>query len=301
MSGELVTVPSVAHAALLARNGEYAEAERVLRELGGRDSTDPAVLDLLARIHAQRGELLEADQCWALALRLDADHLPAREGRKRIAALATRRPRPGRVVLVVALAAVAVGGAGVAGGLVVDRSGALGAELDEIQDGQRAQAERIDDLGGRLDQTTSGPRQAVDGVAAALAGHPALTTRTDAGALTVTFSTGVFRAGTRLSDSGSSALAELARRLGPAAANVTITVVGHTEDAQVSGGSGYTTNAELGLARAMTAAERMSEASGLPLATFAVSSSGAASPPFPNTTAEDRARNRTVTVVVRPR
>ncbi|MGC7096792.1 OmpA family protein [Amycolatopsis lurida] len=301
MSEELVAVPSIAHATLLARNGEYAEAERVLGELGGRDSTDPAVLDLLARIHAQRGELLDADQCWALALRLDADHLPARDGRKRIKALATRRPRPGRVVLVVALAAVAAGGAGVAGGLIGDRSGALVAELDKIQDGQRAQADRLDDLGGRLDQTTSRPRRAVDDFAAALAGHPALVARTDAEAITVTFPTGVFRAGTRLSDSGSAALADLVRLLGPAAANVTITVVGHTEDARVSGGSGYTTNAELGLARAMTAAERMSEVSGLPPATFALSSSGAANPPFPNTTAEGRERNRTVTVVVRPR
>ena len=55
MSGELVAAsPSFARAADLARSGEFTEAQEVLRELGGRDSADPAVLDLLARIHQHR-------------------------------------------------------------------------------------------------------------------------------------------------------------------------------------------------------------------------------------------------------
>jgi chemotaxis protein MotB len=97
------------------------------------------------------------------------------------------------------------------------------------------------------------------------------------------------------------ALADLAQRLGPHAGDASITVVGHTEDSPVSRNSGYASNAELGLARATAAAERMSTASGLPLSAFALSSAGSVNPPYPNTTAEDRARNRTVTVVVRPR
>src|SRR3954453_3031991 len=104
MSKELTTTPSIGHAAELARSGDYTEAEQMLRELGGRDSADPVVLDLLARIHAQRGELFDADECWALALRLDAGFAPALAGRQRIAVLVTRRlrPRTGRVVLIVA-------------------------------------------------------------------------------------------------------------------------------------------------------------------------------------------------------
>lgn len=69
----------------------------------------------------------------------------------------------------------------------------------------------------------------------------------------------------------------------------------------MSRNSGYATNAELGLARAVAAAERLSTASGLPLSVFALSSAAEANPPFPNTTAESRAQNRTVTVVLRPR
>jgi outer membrane protein OmpA-like peptidoglycan-associated protein len=305
MSEDLTTTPSLADAALLARSGEYAEAEKVLRELGGKSSTDPAVLDLLARIHAQRGELFDADECWALALRLDADFVPARTGRKRIATLVSGRlrPRTGRVALAAALVAAAIGAAGVTGGLLMgDRSDpAMLAELDDIQDGQREQADRLDDLDDRLDQPVLRQQRVLDNLHTALAGNPALVAGADAGAVVVTFSNGVFRTGARLSEAGTTALADLVRRLGPSVADVTITVVGHTEDARVSRNSGYTTNAELGLARATVAAERMSEASGLPLSTFLLSSSGAANPPFPNTTARSRAQNRTVTVVVRPR
>lgn len=307
MSTELTATSALANAAELARNGEYAEAEKVLRELGGRESGDPAVLDLLARIHAQRGELFDADECWALALRLDADFAPARAGRQRIAALVARRLRPGagRVALIVALAAVAVVGAGVAGGLLTtERPGpdpTVLAELDDVQSSQRAQAERLDDIGERLDQEVLRQQRVLDDLTAALAGNPALAARVDTGAVVVAFPTGVFSTGVRLSDSGSAALADLAVRLGPFVSDVSITVVGHTEDARVSRSSGYASNAELGLARATAAAERMSGAGGVPLSAFALSSSGAANSPFPNTTAEDRARNRTVTVVVRPR
>ncbi|GAA1302563.1 OmpA family protein [Saccharothrix xinjiangensis] len=308
MSGELVTTsPSVARAADLARSGEFGEAEEVLRELGGRDSADPAVLDLLARIHAQRGELFDADECWALALRLDAGFAPARAGRRRIAALLARRlrPRTGRVLLAVAWVAVAVAGAGVAvGSRSAEPPGpdpVVLAELDEVQDDQRAQAERLDGIDDRLGQTALRQQRVLDDLLTALAGNPALTTGVESGAVVVAFPTGVFSAGVRFADDGGVALSDLARRLRPFAADVSITVVGHTEDAQVSGSTGYTTNAELGTARATLAAERMSEASGLPLTTFSLSSSGAANPPFSNATTEGRARNRTVTVVVSPR
>lgn len=308
MSGELVAAsPSFARAADLARSGEFTEAQDVLRELGGRDSADPAVLDLLARIHAQRGELFDADECWALALRLDADFAPARAGRRRIAALMARRlrPRGGRVVLVVALVAVAVAGGGVAVRLLpVQRPGpdpVVLAELDEVQRGQRAQAERLDGMDDRLGQTALRQQRVLDNLRAALAGNPALITRVDGGAVVVAFPTGVFSTGVQFSEAGSAALSDLAQRLRPFAGDVTITVVGHTEDAQVSSSTGYTTNAELGTARATLAAERMSEASGLLSATFSLSSSGAANPPFTNATTEGRAQNRTVTVVVSPR
>ncbi|GAA4861292.1 OmpA family protein [Saccharopolyspora cebuensis] len=282
----------------LAGDGDYAEAEQLLRELGGRGSTDPAVLDLLARIHAQRGELFDADECWALALRLDADFAPARAGRQRIAALVARRMRPrgGRVALA-ALAAVLFTGTGVAVGVLVEQppgpDPTVLAALAQVRDGQRDQAERLGSRGERLDR-----QRALDALGAVLAGDPAFLARVDADAVVVTFPTGVFRSGTSLSRTGSAALGDLARRLGPLTGDTSITVVGHTADVQTSRSP---TDAELGLARARTAAERMSEAGGLPLSVFALLSSGTADRPFPTATPEGRARNRTVTVVLRPR
>jgi flagellar motor protein MotB len=306
VSNELVaTSSSFARSADLARSGKLTEAEEALRELGGRDSADPAVLDLLARIYAQRGELFDADECWALALRLDPDFAPARAGRRRIAALVARRLRPRTGLVVLAVALVAVTGAGVVVGLTAAEprgpDPVVLAQLDDVQRGRREQAERLDGIDDRLGETVLRRQRVLDNLTTALAGNPEFTTRVDAGAVVVAFPTGVFRTGVRFSDAGTAALSDLAQRLRPFATDVSITVVGHTEDAQVSSSTGYTSNAELGAARAILAAERMSEASGLPLATFLLSSSSAANPPFTNATTEGRLRNRTVTVLVSPR
>jgi flagellar motor protein MotB len=300
MSTEL-SAATVARAADLARHGEYDDAVAILVELGGRESDDPRVLDLLARIHAQRGELYDADECWALALRIDGDLTQARAGRQRIAAMVARRQRPrtGRVLLVVAVAAVAVTGAGVVGGLVTRQPSGPDPALADLRAGQRDQADRLADIDARLDSAQR-DEQVLAEVQAALAGSPVLTARLSGDAVIVTFPAGVFRAGDRLSDTGAPALTELATRLLPLDSDVAVTVTGHTEDAPVSGGR-FRDNVDLGQARAQAAAAVLAQASGLPLSTFALASSGSANPPFPNTTAEERARNRTVTVTVRAR
>ncbi|MDQ3402537.1 MAG: hypothetical protein M3548_03970, partial [Actinomycetota bacterium] len=55
----------LAEAADAARAGDYLAALRVLAQL---DQDDPARLDLLARVHAQRGDLDAADETWARLL-----------------------------------------------------------------------------------------------------------------------------------------------------------------------------------------------------------------------------------------
>ena len=83
-------------AAEAARAGRYEDAAASLEGLGGRESDDPRVLDLLARMHAQQGEFADADSCWVTALSLDPDWQAAVEGRRRIAALKAKRFRRGR-------------------------------------------------------------------------------------------------------------------------------------------------------------------------------------------------------------
>lgn len=60
-------------AVTLARRGRYSEAERCLAEALARgECTEAESLDLLARIHVQKGRLLQAEGCWQKALALDA-------------------------------------------------------------------------------------------------------------------------------------------------------------------------------------------------------------------------------------
>ncbi|ANZ41584.1 hypothetical protein BBK82_42185 [Lentzea guizhouensis] len=49
-----------ARAADLARAGRHDDARLILEDLG----RDPATLDLLARVHAQRGDLAAAEAAW---------------------------------------------------------------------------------------------------------------------------------------------------------------------------------------------------------------------------------------------
>ncbi|NUT51474.1 MAG: flagellar motor protein MotB, partial [Saccharothrix sp.] len=69
----------VAEAASLARRGRHERARELLDGLGGETSDDPVLLDLLARVHAQRGDLAAADRCWARALEVGGDVPSARE------------------------------------------------------------------------------------------------------------------------------------------------------------------------------------------------------------------------------
>jgi predicted Zn-dependent protease len=98
-----------------ARRGRYSSALDELAELGGRESNDPRVLDLVARVHAQRGELADADSCWARALDLDPGWEQAIAGRRRIAELQAGRYRYAVMPVVCVLVASAV----VAGTVIV--------------------------------------------------------------------------------------------------------------------------------------------------------------------------------------
>ncbi|UWE10640.1 hypothetical protein [Actinacidiphila bryophytorum] len=146
-------------AARAARGGRYGEARMLLDTLGGSGSADPAVLDLLARIHAQRGELAAADALWARVEEGDprpAAATAAGAGRRRIAAVQAGRARPsaGRRVAAAAVVAAAAGAA-VAGTLLprthADPDRVTGADLAAVRDGQATLAGRLDALGTRVD------------------------------------------------------------------------------------------------------------------------------------------------------
>lgn len=311
MSVELSRPASASDAAELAARGDYDAAMTTLRELGGSHSENVVVLDLLARVHAQRREYLDADACWARAQRIDGEFAPALEGRRRVAALVERgaRPRTGRTLLATLVVAGVVGAAAYAGALLAPdpatpddpRLSATLAQLDQMRRDQQAQGSRLADMGGQLDDAVLRDHQTLDRIGAALADAPHFTARTNTEGIVVTFREGLFNRGATLLSDGREALTELANRLPAEGRESAITVVGHTDGSPPTARGGYDDNDELGLARAAAAAKRLAEGTGLPLSAFAQASAGDGNTPYPNATQRDRLDNRTVTVRIRPR
>jgi flagellar motor protein MotB len=314
--------PSVADAARLARSGRYEEAHRVLDELGGEGSEDPAVLDLLARVHAQQGELAEADACWARVQEIHeisassgsgpspsgpgSARASARAGRRRIAALQARRlgmPTGRRLAVGALLLAV---GAAVAGAVVASSSDSSeepgasaspGGDLDALRDQQDRLTEQLGEVEEELGDDDRATQTPPEEVAAGLDG-PGTTVSREADGLLITFDEGLFAAEETMTPEGEEALSDLGRRLVDAGLNGPLIVTGHTDDAPLPYGSPYSDRVNLGFARAQTVAEELATDTGIPLDSMGIRSTGTAEPPFPNDSAANRARNNTVTVLV---
>ena len=110
----------------------------------------------------------------------------------------------------------------------------------------------------------------------------------------ITFESGVFAGGTKLSRSGETMLSKVGRQLGARGKGITVTVVGCTDNVPVSGKNEYKDNKALGMLRAAEAQRVLQTSSGFPAASFKTVSYGADWSPYPNDTAANRARNRTV-------
>ncbi|MFD6138889.1 OmpA family protein [Promicromonospora sp. NPDC060271] len=296
---------AVADAALHARAGRYDAARHLLDGVGGEDSDDVAVLDLLARVHAQRGDLVRADACWARVERLDPEHAGAADGRRRIRTLWSGKRTGGGLALGAAAACLLLAGGGVVTGWAL-------ASRPADQQADPAVAQELAELRHELNQIrtatpppsdeatpdgTTSREAALRAVRDAL-GDRRWTTTLDARTVLVTFREPVFEAGgAETSRSGADVLTGLAGPLGDLK-DVEVTVIGHTSDTAPVPGSRYRDNAEVSLARALAAAQVISSGSGIPLSAIDVAGAGDVDPPYPNTDEANRARNQTVTVAI---
>ncbi|HEY3468192.1 MAG TPA: hypothetical protein VGL47_23900 [Amycolatopsis sp.] len=271
---------SAAEAAELARAGDLRGAAAILTAL---DEAGPAEFDLLARIHAQRGDLAEADLCWARVQATDPEHPGAVAGRATIAAIRARR-RPRRPLLrpssLAAAAVVLVAGLCVLGGSTDSASPAS------------PDATRVAELEQQLaaQEATAARHEAALNATAVAVAVPGVTVRTTRDAVEVRFPGGLFGSGDQLTAEGRGRL----RRVGSALSGTegTITVIGWT--AAVPGGPA-TGGSPVAWSRARTAAYELAAAGGLPLTRFALASGDQGKPPFP-----DPASNRTVTLRISP-
>ncbi|MET9679240.1 tetratricopeptide repeat protein [Streptomyces coeruleorubidus] len=293
----------VSRARALARSGELDGALRLLREAEATESGGHRdVLDLRARVHAQRGETAEAAECWRRVLARHPQDPAAEAGLARlgrtgpVAALGRHRAR---TALVAAACVTAV----VAGVLTtLDGPRPARADTDRAAGGTRsprasATAEGGQGPGDGASATAGGGHEkdaaAAARRAAALAHDlraPDLRVTAHGESVEVAFTQGLFSEGAQLTPAGARHLALLGERLG--GRHLAVTVHGHAATvpgAPRSGGS------VVALWRALVAARELGAASGEPLTAFTTASADQRDAPYP-----DPARNRTVTLVITP-
>jgi hypothetical protein len=297
----------VSRARAAARSGELDEALRLLLS-----ADDPAlgghrdVLDLLARVHAQRGELTEAAAYWRRVQERHPRDPAATAGLARIerlgrggprAVLSRHRSRTALAAVVCVVAAATAGTVALTDGTEGGRAARHSASAQHSAS-PAEQAQRIArhlEAGQRAAVAREASRAAARRAAAARAlartlRAPGLHPEVRGDRVEVVFTEGLFSTAAELTPAGADRLAALGRRLAGQEARVEVygqaaTVPG----APRSGGS------VLSLWRALIAARELSTASGKPLTAFTTASADQRDAPY-----EDAARNRTVTVVITP-
>ncbi|MFI0366699.1 OmpA family protein [Actinomadura sp. 1N219] len=268
---------TVAQARALARAGRYAEAEELLDGEHG-----PVVLDLKARMYAQQGRLDEADRCWAEVAALSPGDPGAAEGRRRIAQIrAAASPR--RFVL--ARSVFRLGTAA-----VILLAFVMLADIWQDRDEPATPAP----VPSSRPATT--PTPSTDPIAALKLKGPGLHAVHRTGEIEVTFDRGLFRRDATLTPRGRAVLANLGRQLRPYADQLSVTVIGHTDNRAVHPGGGYASNAELGMLRATVVREVLRSSARIPTAQFSISTLAGLLPPHPGDGASRDPRNRTVSV-----
>lgn len=286
-----------AEAAELARAGDYDAAVRVLDGLDDLDG-EAATGTLLARIHAQRGDFAGAEQAWRRALAAAPDDATAQEGLALTVAIregrTRRRPLPvGTVGTMGAVGAAAVAvavtvAAAVVPALTTDPEQSAGTPPSRPTTSSTTTVSTASPEVG----TREWSRQVAERLTA-----PGVRVEEAPNRVRVVFEHGLFLPDlAEFTPTGREALTRFARRL--ADTDGRVTVIGH---GVVVDGGPRTGGSVVALTRAAEAARLLAESTGQPITRFAIRSTEQTDTPHPGDGEADRARNRTVTVVVTPR
>jgi len=295
LGARLTVDVALGQAAAAARTGELERAARVLDDLDLADNV--AVLDLRARIHAQLGEWVAADSCWARVQEVLPDSAEAAAGRRMIARIINGhsrvRPRIHAGWAVTGVAAAILAAA--VGGIAVASQGTSAAppQSDRLQSEIRradALARQLADRDGAVVTAAARRSGRLDSLTASMA-MPGLVVYRRADDIELVLDAGAFTQDTTISNTGAALIEAIGGRL--TGLNATTTVVGHA--VAVPGGP-QQGGSPVALARAAIAAEYLAAASGLPLTAFTVATADQRDNPYP----DDPAGDRTVTILLRP-
>lgn len=287
----------ISRARSAARAGEREEALRLLSSVP--EPQPRAVLDLLARLHAQQGNLKQAAAHWHEVRQRHPQDAEAAAGLARIERL-QRRGAVGALsrhrTVVAAVCAAAVAGL-VALPVLAGDDAAPGPPahagttslFDQLRDQQRAAQQATEDRAASMQQAAQS-RQRLEDLARSLRA-PGTQAEVHEEGVDVIFTEALFSRADHLTPGGELRLVRLGKAL--TGQEVRMTVYGHAAtvgDAPDRGGS------VTSLWRALIAARELSQSSGRPLTAFTTKSADQRDAPH-----RTAAGNRTVTITVQLR
>ena len=283
-------------ASALARSGREVQALDLLGGISSGAGLPAAGYDLLARIHAQRGQLTEARDAWQRALEMDPGNGAAMAGLSRIKKLLCRSPLRGYLLKLVAfiLAAAILAFAAYWG---------IAAIVNEI-DALKVETERLATLTGELGRRmpdlvpveTVQPADEAVSIPEALTALPGISMKPEGRHYRIEFDEGLFAHSDMLTPDASMLLTRLGAILENFIDGANIEIVGHTDDVPPRPGARFKDNYSLAVARAVAVAEHLSATAHIPLSLLAIRGEADFNAPFPNISAENRLRNRTVVI-----
>jgi flagellar motor protein MotB len=311
----------------LLQQGRLEDAERLLLSVTKHNPT-AAALDLLARVYVRDGRPGEARLAWESIVRSDPDNQSARAALLRLASpwrLAAVAQRLAFLALV-AVSAFMCGVGLITMTLIVFRSDRLLSPQDapfrvavetalprhpptatdavstnlDVSTPDQSPAEPLTSI--RNSEIPVSPRVAKSDVVPPMLpsiGIPECTVTADGRDMVVVFNEGLFRYRCELTDGGTAALVNLAAALSSCPPVETVLIEGHTDSDPMPPGGVFSSNYELGFARAATIAVWLKQHTGISSHMLVATSSGSGNPPFQDDTYESRLRNRTVVLRIR--
>jgi outer membrane protein OmpA-like peptidoglycan-associated protein len=256
----------LSRAAFLARQGRYDSAELVL---AGLPSDMPESIDLLARIRAQQGRMRDAAELWTKALRLDPSNGRFRDGLRK--AEHNRWGRWTRPVVVMAIAALLV----LAAGFGLQRLAARRSQVVIANPIRRPPVVEAEET--RISFSVPGVVQ----------------NSSDATTI-LQFESGLFSRTLLLSPAGKEMLAAIGHQIEPHWRQVTLTVVGHTDDLPIVRSGRFHDNEALALARADAVIRYISTVSRIPASAWVIRRAPDVRCLYPCDSLAGRLKNRTV-------
>ncbi|NLW48850.1 MAG: OmpA family protein [Firmicutes bacterium] len=263
-------------AAELARAGKYLDAECLLEHLIHEGNELPEIFDLMARIRAQQGRLLEAQSYWADAIQLSNTKEFYRSALKRIEHLQTGPPWMGKIrPVLVSLT------------MFLTLSIIIGAALPLLAKIKKPNYNHV------ITENKTAPVKTPPQVTIMI---PGTRVNLKADHIELTFDNGLFSLKTDLKPEAKVMLDLLAEQLHPYKGKIQVNVEGHTDDLPILTGWIFQDNVSLGMQRAVTVIDYLRLKGQLPAKMFKASSVGELHSPYPNDTPDNQMRNRTVVI-----